>query len=195
MLGLLLPSRSDCKVEQQSSRAAEQQVNRCKKYMPVVMREARYFIGIDAPVHYFMGQIEQESRCNEGAIAFDGGMGLGQIMPETARELHQKYPELHEFDFNPYDPRWNIRAMILYDRACYRETVCKGWYFAFRAYNGGVGLLNREISRAGTCEISAVEEQCKRNIKKLKSGTVLDFCRINIEYPYKIFQKAEKWQR
>jgi len=170
-------------------------VDRCMKYAPIVMREARYHIGMSAPVHYFVGQIEQESRCNEGATAFDGGMGLGQIMPETAKELHAKYPELCEFQFNPYDPRWNIRAMILYDRACYMGTLCKGWYFAFRAYNGGVYNLNREIRIAQTCNIFEVEKACKRKVIILKSGKHLDLCKVNIEYPYLIFEKAKKYEK
>jgi hypothetical protein len=195
MLGLFLPSPSDSDIRATVRQNDSATVNRCKKYLPTVIREARYHIGMTAPVHYFMGQIEQESRCNEGATAFDGGMGLGQVMPETAKELHRKYPELRELGLNPYDPQWNIRAMILYDRACYRAVNCEGWYFAFRAYNGGAGLLNREIARAGSCEISKVEEQCKRGKNKLKSGTILDSCKVNIEYPYKIFKKAEKWAR
>jgi soluble lytic murein transglycosylase-like protein len=181
MLGLFLPSPSGSDI-----RAT---VNRCKKYLPTVIREARYHIGMYAPVHYFMGQIEQESRCNEGATAFDGGMGLGQIMPETAKELHRKYPELRELAFNPYDPKWNIRAMILYDRACYREVICQDWYFAFRAYNGGVGNINKEIHIAKTCNYEDVEKVCKRGKKGM-----LDLCKLNIEYPYKIFEKARKYE-
>jgi len=194
MLLLSLPLHSDCKTDQQSSRSAEQQVNRCKKYMPVVMREARYHIGIDAPTHYFMGQIEVESKCQESITAFDGGMGLGQIMPETAKELHKKYPELREFDFNPYDPRWNIRAMILYDRACYRGVICKDWYYAFRAYNGGIGNINREINIAKTCNFEDVEKVCKRRVL-LKNGALLDLCRVNIKYPYMIFERAKKYEK
>jgi soluble lytic murein transglycosylase-like protein len=163
--------------------------------MPTVIREARYHIGMSAPTHYFMGQIEQESRCDEGATAFDGGMGLGQIMPETAKELYKRYKVLQEFPFNPYDPRWNIRALVLYDSECYNSVSCRGWYFAFRAYNGGASLLNREIARAGSCEIERVESQCKRKVHRLKNGSLFDFCKVNIEYPYKIFRKAEKWAR
>jgi len=194
MLGLSLPSHLDCNIRATVRQNDSATVNRCKKHLPTVIREARYHIGMSAPTHYFMGQIEQESRCNEGATAFDGGMGLGQIMPETAKELHQRYPELKEYTYNPYDAKWNIRAMILYDRACYRAVDCEGWYFAFRAYNGGAGLLNKEIARAGSCEIERVESQCKRKVLRLKNG-LLDFCKVNIEYPYKILKKAEKWVR
>jgi soluble lytic murein transglycosylase-like protein len=170
-------------------------VDRCMKYAPLVIREARYHIGMNAPAHLFLGQIEQESRCNEGATAFDGGMGLGQFMPETAKELHERYKVLQEFSFNPYDPRWNVRALILYDRECYNSVSCRGWYFAFRAYNGGASLLNREIARAGSCDLEKVEAQCKRKVIRLKNGSLLDLCVVNIEYPYRIFEKSEKYKR
>lgn len=169
-------------------------IERCKKYLPRVVREARFHIGGDAPAHYFMGQIEQESCCNEAVTAFDGGMGLGQFMPETARWIHKREKSLQEFDFNPYDPAWNIRAMILFDRYCYERTLCKGWYYAFRAYNGGIENLNREINYARVCDELIVEGFCRRKIIKLKSGN-LDLCRVNIEYPYLIFKRAKKYEK
>ncbi len=131
-------------------------VDRCLKYYSRVIREARLHISIDAPAHYFMGQIEQESRCNEGITAFDGGMGLGQFMPETAEWIQKKEMTLRDIAVQPlpYDPQWSIRALILYDRWLYKSTACPGWYYAFRAYNGGVGLMNREIWKAGTLRIS-----------------------------------------
>jgi hypothetical protein len=182
MLLLSSPSHSDCSV------------NRCWKHLPTVVRETRYFLGVDAPAHYFMGQIEQESGCNEGITSFDGGMGLGQLMPTTARELQAKYKELRELEFNPYDPHWNIRAMILYDRACYNSVDCRDWYFAFRAYNGGASVLNREIGKAGSCDWEQVEKCCRRRKVKLQSGQVLDLCKVNIEYPYRVFRNAKRYR-
>ena len=168
-------------------------VDRCKKYQPQVIREARYHIGTDAPAHYFMGQIEQESRCNEGITAFDGGMGLGQFMPDTAEWMQKREKTLQELGFNPYDPKWSIRALILYDRWLYVRTDCKAWYFTFRAYNGGLGNINKEIKLAKQCNTSCVERHCKRKVITLKRGALLDLCRVNIEYPYLIFKKAEKY--
>ena len=172
------------------------QLNRCKKYRAQVIREARAYIGMDAPYHYFMGQIEQESHCNEKVTAFDGGMGLGQFMPATAKWIHDRENALQEISVKPtpYDPRWNIRALVLYDKYLYGTGICKGWYFAFSSYNGGQGNLNKEIRRAGRCEISLVEQQCARKVIKLKSGSLLDFCRVNIEYPYLIYKKGEKYK-
>lgn len=167
------------------------------KFYRQVVKESRYFIGKDAPVHYFMGQIEQESRCNEGITAFDGGMGLAQFMPATAEWIQAREAALKEFgiDPQPYNPRWAIRALILYDRYLYKEVDCKGWYFTFRAYNGGLGNLNREIMLAKSCNEKDVERCCKRRAIRLKSGATLDLCKVNIEYPHLIFSKAEKYRR
>lgn len=163
------------------------------KYLPQVVREARYHIGMDAPAYYFMGQIEQESRCDEGATSFDGGMGLGQFTEQTAEWIHEREQALKDIPMNPYDPRWSIRAMILYDYWLYGKTDCKGWYYAFRAYNGGLGNINREIRAAGSCDEKEVERCCKRYSIRLKNG-LLNFCKVNITYPYLIFLKAEKYR-
>lgn len=64
----------------------------------MVIRESRAFIGLDAPYWYFMGQIEQESNCRSGATAFDGGQGLGQFMPATARWVHDREDALMDAD-------------------------------------------------------------------------------------------------
>lgn len=147
------------------------------------------------PYHLFLAQMEQESNCREGATAFDGGMGLGQFMEATAQDIHSREKALQELSLkpNPYDPRWNIRAMILYDIRLYKG-ICEGWYFAFRSYNGGQGNLNKEIRRAGSCEPADIEKHCARKKITLKSGFVLDFCKVNIEYPYLIFEKGEKYR-
>jgi hypothetical protein len=168
------------------------------KYYPTVIREAHYFVGMDAPHEIFMAKIEQESRCDEGITAFDNGRGLGQFMDETAEWLEEREPALREISIepHPYDPRWSIRAVILYDKYLYDHTLCTDWYYAERAYNGGLTLLNKEITRAGTCNRKAVEAQCKRRILALKNGKKLDLCRdVNIPYYYLIEAKAEKYKR
>jgi hypothetical protein len=141
-----------------------------------------------------MGQIEQESLCKEGATAFDGGMGLGQFMPSTAEWFHEREEALQDLEYNPYDPKWSIRALVLYDKWLYKRTTCNSWYFAFRAYNGGLGNLKKEIRNADSCEIFMVESFCNRKVLKLNK-TTLDFCKVNIEYPYLIHKRSEKYLR
>ena len=52
-----------------------------------VKREAQFVYGINAPSPMFLGQIYQESGGNEKVTAWDGGMGLGQFMPATAKQI------------------------------------------------------------------------------------------------------------
>jgi hypothetical protein len=96
---------------------------------------------------------------------------------------------------SPYSPAWSIRALVLYDKWLYDSAHCPGWYFAFRGYNGGIGLLNKDISKAGNCGIIAIEKACKRRVIKLKSGALLDMCQVNVTYPYKIAKAGEKYER
>jgi len=177
-----------------ASPSASNAENRCLKYWPQVIREARYHIGMDAPAHEFMGQIETESGCKEGATAFDGGMGLGQFMPATAGWIHGKEDALRDLSMKPmpYNPRWSIRALILYDRWLYRNVDCQEWHYAYRAYNGGLETINNEIRTAGSCDHEKVEAACKRKVIIVKSGR-LDMCRVNITYPAKIRQAGQKY--
>ncbi len=181
----LFPSPSDC-----------EEINRCLKYRSLVIREARYRIGLDAPSHYFLAQVEQESGCREAIKAFDGGMGLGQFMPETAEWIHKREKDLQSISAqpSPYDPRWSIRALIIYDDWLFRNADCKAWYYAFRAYNGGLGNINKEIKAAGCCDCGAVEKACKRKMIRLKSGDLLDLCCVNIVYPKNIFERSKKYK-
>jgi len=161
-----------------------------------VIREARFFGGMDAPAHEFMAQIEQESRCNEGVTAFDGGAGLGQFMPRTAEWIHGRKTALRELSdaAAPYDPKWAIRALVLYDLDLYSQVLCPSWWNAYRAYNGGAGQLNREIRRAGSCDRQAVEAACRRRVIETKWGP-LDLCRVNCDYPRQIRARSEKYKR
>ena len=144
-----------------------------------------------------MGQIEVESNCKEGITAFDGGMGLGQFMPDTAEWMQKREKALQDISAqaSPYSPAWSIRALILYDKWLYDSAHCQGWYFAFRSYNGGVGLLNKDITKAGCCDQAKVERACKRKVIKLKSGSLLDMCQVNISYPAKILKAGDKYER
>jgi hypothetical protein len=172
-------------------------VDRCNKYLPQITRESRYALGLSAPYPYFAGQIEQESKCDEGVTAFDGGQGLGQFMPATAKDLQERETALKELGLNPqpFNPKWAIRALILYDKYLYTRTTCTGWYFVFRAYNGGAGGLNREIALAKSCDQDYIEKYCKRKVLTLKGGTKLDLCKVNCDYPDLIMSRAKKYDR
>lgn len=175
--------------------ASNSRINYCLKYWPQVIRESRYHIGMDAPARDFMGQIEIESRCVAGIVSEEGSEGLGQFMPATARWLHAREKSLQQIAATPQplDPRWSIRAVILFDRWLYQNISCVDWHYVYRAYNGGLALMNKEIARAGTCEYKAVESQCRRAVRQTKTGT-LNLCKININYPYMAKKAGEKYK-
>ena len=82
-------------------------------------------------------QIYQESRFNPEIRAWDGGMGLMQLMPRTAREQKCR---------NPYNPEENIRAGVGYlaqlrNRVSRTVSEDNRISFALASYNGGYGHL------------------------------------------------------
>ena len=170
-------------------------INRCLKYWPQVIRESRYHVGMDAPAHDFMGQIETESNCTASVTGITGDIGLGQFQPGTARWLQSKEKALQQISVKaqPQNPRWAIRALILYDKYLYDNVSCTDWHYAFRAYNGGMQTIDNEIKKAGSCDYKAVEAKCRRRIMKTTNGH-LDFCKVNIGYPYKIRAAGKKYQ-
>ena len=185
-LALLLLSPSVCRAD----------LNRCLAYWPSVIREARYHIGMAAPARDFMGQIENESRCIPGITSEEGSEGLGQFMPDTAKWIQLREIDLQKISPSPqpHDPNWAIPAIILFDRYLFSQVHCqKDWYFAFRAYNGGLDSINREIFRARTCKHQAVESQCHRKTIQTKNGT-LNLCQVNINYPSRLHVLGQKYK-
>jgi hypothetical protein len=158
---------------------------RCLAYRnDIRLNQALY--GMPFHYAYYIGQIEQESKCNPNAVARDGGKGLGQFMDKTWEEVSKKAG----FNVSVFNPHYNIKAMMFYNKFNYdiflNKKLCvdssyKDLYFVFRAYNGGAGNLLKEIK---SCNREEIESNCKRNPVS---------CRINIEYPYKIFDKASKY--
>lgn len=120
-------------------------------YRLAIEREAARNFGLDAPVARLAAQVHQESAWNPRA-ASPYAQGLTQFTPATARWLPTVCPAVGQPD--PWDPQWALRA-----QACYMAwlhgrvpqyryagalSACSRWAFAFRAYNGGEGMLNRE---------------------------------------------------
>jgi len=115
------------------------------KYRSVLVREAQFVFGLNAPVPMLAGQIMQESAWRPGVTAWDNGRGLAQFMDATADTIVRLYPELEQPE--PYNPVWAIRAMVRYDKwlgdRVQQETECDRWGAALKAYNAGLGYVQR----------------------------------------------------
>ncbi len=105
---------------------------RISKFDPMIQKHANYYA---FPWDFIAAQIYQESRFNPNAKAWDGGMGLMQLMPRTAEELGCRHV---------YDPDENIKAGVKYmyrlrkkfkDDVSANDKMC----FALASYNGGYG--------------------------------------------------------
>jgi hypothetical protein len=82
-------------------------------------------------VDLFLAQINQESRFNPQAVSPVGAIGLGQIMPGTAKEL----------GVDPTDPMQNLEGSARYLSQQYKRFG--DWGTALAAYNAGPGAVSK----------------------------------------------------
>ena len=83
------------------------------------------------PVNLFEGLIQQESAWRPGAVSSSGAIGLGQLMPATAREL----------GVDPRDPAQNLDGAARYLKQQLNSFGTPE--LALAAYNAGPGAVSR----------------------------------------------------
>lgn len=111
-------------------------------YRATLIREARFEMGLDAPVAALGAQIHQESSWNpEARSAF--ASGLAQFTPSTAEWVSGLYSGTLG-PAQPLNPAWALRALVIYDKRLLGavksfETPCDRFLFALSDYNGGAG--------------------------------------------------------
>lgn len=147
------------------------------KYRPFLTREVRFVWGKDEPVSTFAAQIRQESGFDEQARSSHAG-GLAQFTPATAAWIGGAYPGLAGGGM--FNWKWAIRAMVRYDRHLHERLPDDGrrWELALRAYNGGLGWIQKEMRACG-----ASGAECCRRFRAEAS------CRENLNYPAMILDR------
>ncbi len=88
-----------------------------------------YATGFGLDVDLVVALVWVESRFCTGAVSPKGAVGLGQIMPGTARDL----------GIDPHDPAQNLWGTCKYLREKYEEWG--DWRLALAAYNAGSGAV------------------------------------------------------
>jgi soluble lytic murein transglycosylase-like protein len=119
------------------------------RYRIKLEREAAAQFGLDAPVARIAAQIHQESGWDPAAES-PYAQGLSQFTPETSKWLPNVCPDVGKPD--AWDADWSLRAITCYDAYLYAHvsgaSECDRWAFTLSAYNGGLGWLGRDRTRA-----------------------------------------------
>ncbi len=104
------------------------------------------------PQALFDKLIHTESAFNPDAVSPKGAMGLGQLMPATARELGLNFGD-DQTEGSVWDPASNLDASARYLRKLYdmyraeEIDADESWNFAAGAYNAGMGNIGKAMDR------------------------------------------------
>ena len=154
-----------------------------KRYRPLLTRIAHAQWGLSAPVATFAAQVHQESHWRSDARSPVGAMGLGQVMPSTATWLASMTPALA--DQQPYNPGWNLRALVSYDRWLYQRVYganeCERMAKTLSAYNGGLGWVYRDQKLAAQTGLDS--GRWFDSVERVNAGRSAAAFRENRGYP------------
>jgi soluble lytic murein transglycosylase-like protein len=109
----------------------------------------------NVPEGLFLKLIKTESGFDPDAKSSRGAMGLGQLMPSTAKELGLNLKEDHSIG-SVLHPESNMDASARYLRKLFDKYTNEGisdneaWNFATGAYNAGMGNIAKAIEKVGT---------------------------------------------
>lgn len=108
----------------------------------------------DVPESLFKKLIQTESSFDPKAKSPKGAMGLGQLMPATAKELGLNLKEDDSIG-SVWHPESNLDASARYLRKLFDKYTREGisdneaWNFAAGAYNAGMGNIGRAMEKVG----------------------------------------------
>jgi soluble lytic murein transglycosylase-like protein len=164
-------------------------------------RSAYRIHGPAAPAATLAAQIHQESAWKPEAVSWVGAQGLAQFMPATAADMARQYPA-ECAPANPFSPRWAFGCRDRYLASLLRASLrpvgagtvgaCSGWSFALRAYNGGLGWINRDRRLAVS---RALDGNDWRAMRDVNAGRRESAHRENREYPERIHRLAGRYAR
>jgi hypothetical protein len=110
-----------------------------------LIRTARFFQGMDAPIALYGAQVEAESNWRYDAQS-PYATGVSQFTDDTVDWTSDK---LLNLDYpSPYNPKWSLRAMISYDLWLLSRVKgsdeCNSIAKMLAAYNGGLTWIKRD---------------------------------------------------
>jgi len=137
-----------------------------------------------------MAQTEQESSWNPFVVS-PFASGLRQFTEKTGEWLSRTHCRTLG-PFRPLNAEWSLKCGIIYQEWLEQRAPTTGCYCdtrknAERAYNGGLGWINRESKLAFTNSAQDLIEQC------LNTGRAGWACRENTGYPQHISIRQTKY--
>jgi hypothetical protein len=165
--------------------------DRCESYRLAVRKSHQKYLGPAYPWKFGLAQLKVESNCRN-ITAFDGGTGVAQFMPSTAKYVST----LMKSPFLPSNPAQAINAQAFYISHIHKKENWghKPLWVDYQIYNGGKANLYKEYQRAEVLSHFEMRQACKRKIIQLKSGP-LDLCSVNYRYSEKIYDFAKLFDK
>ncbi len=135
------------------------------KYRAELTRAVHLVWGLDGPVATMAAQVHQESSWQPDARS-PYAHGLAQFTPATADWIGGIDPALKDAETG--NPVWALRAMArynrwLFDRVPNKSNACGRWIDILRAYNGGLGWVQREARTGQPCGAFRSAANCAEN--------------------------------
>lgn len=156
-------------------------------YLDTIRDAAEMYFGVPAPVPVIVGQVYQESAFRPNAVSAAGAKGLMQFMDGTAKFAAGAggfgAPK-------PFDPVWNLRAGIWYDRWIYDrlpyKSECEKWGATLSGFNGGLGWHNKRRATA------AKPDDFWWSVRFQNPGILASNQMENENYPYVIVYRHQR---
>ena len=162
-------------------------LDRCESLRQEVRRAHFYYLGLDYPWRYGIGQLQQESNCRN-VLSRDGvgSEGYAQITWKWWGKHLAKagIPEVRT-------TRNNLRAQAFIMKDAWGQARGRLWV-AYQIYNGG-RLVLKEIDRAGILCWEAAKQECRRKIITFNNGQQISACDINYDYSKKVYEYGERY--
>lgn len=165
------------------------------QYRRDMVQSAWRIHGPDAPIATLAAQVHQESAWDTDAVSWAGAQGLTQFMPGTAKDAAIRWPVDCE-PANPFSPKWAFACRDRYLKSLKAKpmarplSACDDWAFRLRAYNGGLGWINKDRRLAA---IAGDDPDNWRTVEPYNAGRRLSAWRENTEYPVRIFRLEERY--
>lgn len=158
-------------------------------YKAEMSKSAWRTFGPSAPVALLAAQIHQESAWKINATSRVGAQGFSQFMPATAADMAKLHPQ-DCAPANPFNATWAFTCRDKYMRSLLKSSMnentstCSSWAFAMRAYNGGLGWINRDRRKT---KADNQNPDNWRIVSYYNAGRSESNFRENSQYPERIF--------